>query len=465
MTSTPDISAPPCPKSASAVGHGVSAIWRLIEPFRSLLSLVLLASAASSGSLTVVSLFARDEFGASAVVVTVYFVVVALSGGLALLITGRLSDRGRMRRFLISASLAWLAIGYGLLAAAHSITAMLLIGVVFISALNIANAQLLAHARDILNDQADPHRSILTVGLVRVVFSIGSLLGFGGGGLGLAWLGARSVFGLTAFVYLLCLALSIVSLHRHPAARRPSVARPGSGTPAEDDSAGERAEGDRAGDDRDPATAMNSLRLLACFTALMVLFASGRVMQVSQLPIVVHESLGAGVEWVGLILAIPPFAELALMPAMAWAASRWGRGNIFLIGAFASVAYYGGVAVAESRWQLVVLQGCYAAFGAAAIMVGIDIGQRLMSSRAGLATSSYLSHENLAVVTGSVVATTGVAALGNRLGFLVPAALCLAALVMTALLFARHPARFDLRHHHPRSPRRRRTARRAGRAV
>ncbi|MFI0450664.1 MFS transporter [Actinomadura sp. 6N118] len=419
-----------------------------------LLSLVLLASVASSGSLTVVSLFARDELGASAVMVTIYFVVVALSGGLVLLVTGRLSDRGQLRRVLISASLAWLAIGYGLLTAAHSILAMLLIGIVFISALNIANAQLLAHARDVLNDQAHPHQSIFMVSLVRVVFSIGSLLGFSGGGVGLAWLGARAVFALTAFIYLLCLGLSFISLDRRLTPLRP----PDRGTNGGYDRPTERAEGVHSEENPDADTGTNSLRLLALFSLLMVLFASGRVMQVSQLPIVVHESLGGGLEWVGLILAIPPFVELALMPAMAWAASRWGRGNIFLIGAFASVVYYGGVAVAESRWQLIVLQGCYAVFGAAAIMVGIDIGQRLMTNRPGLATSSYLSHENLAVVTGSIVATTSVAAFGNRTGFLMPAFLCLAALSMTALLFARYPARFDLRPLHSRLPRRKRTA-------
>lgn len=118
---------------------------------------------------------------------------------------------------------------------------------------------------------------------------------------------------------------------------------------------------------------------------------------------------------------------------------------MFLAGAAAIVVYYGGLVFVTTPWQLMLLQVSYAVFGAATIMVGIDLAQSLMAGRTGMATSIYLSHENIAVVHGSVVATVSVAALGHQSGFAVPGALCLVALALTVGLFARYPRQFDLR--------------------
>jgi SET family sugar efflux transporter-like MFS transporter len=101
--------------------------------------------------------------------------------------------------------------------------------------------------------------------------------------------------------------------------------------------------------------------------------------------------------------------------------------------------------VVAAPWQLLLLQVSYAVYAAATVMVGIDLAQGLMVGRAGMATSVYLSHENVAAINGSLVATVSVATLGHRNGFIVPGTLCLVALTLTAVLFARHPDKFDLR--------------------
>lgn len=385
---------------------------------RRLLAPVLLVSAASSASLAVLSLFARDELGASAVLVTGYFVAVATGGAVATFALGRISDRGRNRGLLIRTSLAWLAVGSFLLARVHTLLSMLAIGVIFFSALNVANSQLLAHARDVLRSRPDAlHGSLSMVTLIRVVFSLGSLLGFACGGAVLGFAGARPVFWASGVAYSLCLSLAWSSL------RAPVI----------------------SSHDEQPTPDRSRLRLVFALAAVMVLFSSGRVMQVSQLPIVVHESLREPASRVGLYLAIPPVAELALMPLAAVAARRWGRARAFLAGGVAIVVYYCGLAVVRQPWQLLLLQLCYAVFGAATVMVGIDVAQRLVPGRPGAATSAYLSHENVAVVTGSVVALASVAALGSQMGFLGPAGLCAVALGVAAWLLTCYPDRFDLR--------------------
>ncbi len=414
----------------AARGGRFLAAWRSSASYRPLMALVLLSSAASFAALGVLSLFAHDELGASDTMVTINFVVVALASTVVMPVTGHLSDRGPARRIVIPASLAWLGIGYWMLAGVRSYTAMLLIGVVFFCAIGVPNAQLLAYARDLVERRADTAASIAVIALLRIVFSFGSFFGFGSGGLALAYLGARSVFRIVAIACLGCLALSWYVLRAGDAAAV---------------SARQQAADEKAKDSGRIQITANSQRLLLTLAVVMVLFSSGRVMLLSQLPILMRASLHAPLELVGLALALPPLCELVLMPAMAWAALRWGRGRVFLVGGAASVVYYGGLVFVTTPWQLVLLQVSYAVFGAATIMVGIDLAQRLMVGRAGMATSVYLSHENVAVVHGSLVATVSVATLGHQAGFVVPGTLCLVALALAVGVFARHPDTFDIR--------------------
>jgi MFS transporter, SET family, sugar efflux transporter len=400
----------------------------MITQHRTLLALVLLNSAAGFSALAVVALFARDQVGASDTGVTLYFVAVAMAGMVVLPTIGWLSDRAGARRVLVPASLGWLAVGCWVLAGVRSYTAMLVVGLVFFCVLSVPSAQLLAYARD-LAARTGGAASLEMVSRVRIVFSIGSFAGFAIGGIGLAAFGARGVFRITGVACAICLVLALKVLRPvEPAVVGVELAK---ADPGDAEAAGAAEPG--AG------------RLLIGLAGAMVLYSSGRMMVLSQLPILMHASLHAPSALVGIALAVPPLCELALMPAMARAAVRWGRGRVFLVGAVASVGYYAGLVVVAKVWELFALQVVYAVFGAATVMVGIDLAQRLMAGRPGTATSVYLNHENVAVVSGSLIAAGAVAALGHRAGFAVPAVLCLTALGLTAVLFASNPGRFDLR--------------------
>lgn len=411
-----------------------AAAWRAAAPYRPLMALMLASSTASFAALGVLALFARDELGASDTGVSVSFVVVALAGMAVMLITGHLSDRGGVRRLLIPASLGWLGIGYAVLSGVRSYPALLVVGLVFFCAVGVPGAQMMAHARELVERDGDSAASTAVIAMMRIALSIGSFAGFGVGGLGLAYLGARSVFRIVAAVCLGCLVLAWFLLRRYHAPTRGAPVAP---------AVPRRKPGHRLAA---PASATGGgRRELLILAFVMVLFSSGRVMLLAQLPILMRESLHAPLQLTGLALAVPPLCELVLMPAMAFAAVRWGRGRVFLAGGAASVLYYGGLVLVTTPAQLMLLQVVYAVFGAATIMVGIDLAQRLMAGRPGAATSIYLSHENVATVSGSLVATVSVATLGHRVGFLIPGALCLAALAVAGWTFARRPGDFDLR--------------------
>ncbi|MCW3816192.1 MFS transporter [Micromonospora sp. DR5-3] len=415
------------------------AAWRAAAPYRPLIVLMLVSSTASFAALGALSLFARNELGASDTMVTVNFVVVALASMAVLLATGHVSDLRGVRRVIIPVSLAWLGIGYAILASVRSYPAMLAVGVVFFCAVGVPNAQLMAYARDLVERRDDIATSTTVIAMMRVVLSIGSFTGFGIGGLGLAYLGARPLFRIVAVACLGCLALSWYLL------RGGDTVAAAAPQPAPADSTDDRrgvGEGAAGGQ-----------RPLLVLVAVMVLFSSGRVMLLAQLPILVTVSLHAPVQMTGIVLALPPLCELVLMPIAAFAALRWGRGTVFLTGGAAVVVYYGALVVVTTPGQLMLLQVVYAVFGAATVIAGLDLAQRLMAGRAGTATSIYLSHENVATVNGSLVATVSVAALGHQLGFVVPAVLCLIALAIAGWAFTRCPGTFDLRRRPPREQR------------
>lgn len=409
--------------------------WRAVAPYRPLMLLMLVSSTASFAALGVLSLFARDELGASDTMVTVNFVVVALASMAVMLATGHVSDLVGARRVIVPASLAWLGIGYAALASVRTYPAMLAVGVVFFCAVGVPNAQLMAYARDLVDRREDTAAPTVVIALMRIVLSVGSFTGFGISGLGLAYLGARPLFRVVAVVCLGCLALSWYLLRGHNTdATAPQ--------PVKQQSTDDRRGAQKRTD--------GGTRLLLILVVVMVLFSSGRIMLLSQLPILVTVSLHAPLQMTGIVLALPPLCELALMPMMAYAALRWGRGKVFLVGGAASVAYYGGLVVVTTPGQLMLLQVVYAVFGAATVIAGLDLAQRLMAGRAGTATSIYLSHENVATVNGSLVAMASVATLGHQIGFLVPGALCLIALALATWAFIRHPDSSDLRHRPPR---------------
>lgn len=180
--------------------------WRAAAPYRPLMVLMLVSSTASVRGTRCAVAVRPDELGASDTMVTVNFVVVALASMAVLLATGHVSDRGGVRRMIIAASLAWLGIGYAILAGVRSYPAMLAVGVVFFCAVGVPNAQLMAYARDLVESRHATSTAVIA--MMRIVLSIGSFTGFGIGGLGLAYLGARPLFRVVAVVCLGCLALS-----------------------------------------------------------------------------------------------------------------------------------------------------------------------------------------------------------------------------------------------------------------
>jgi len=390
-------------------------------------SATLFLTRGSNAALVVaIPLFAKDELAASNVMIALYFAIVAIVGTIVTYVTGLVSDRLGDRRRLVWLSLLWIALGRLVLSYVSTYSGLVLCGVMFACALNVATAQLFAYGHDwtALSEHAKSN-STKWVGLKRVAFSAGSFSGFAAGGIALAYLDYDQIFRATAAVTLASLAVAL----SFP--RCVSMAR--------------RASAERVSPELDADSRLAVRRLLPALAVVLVIFASGRMLQISQLPIILRDIFGASPQMVGLALSVPPLAEMVLIPVAATLAVRFGRGSVFLIGGVCGTLYYAGLPQLDSLAMLFLLQLLYALFGAATLMVGIDIAQSLVRERAGLAASTYFAHETVAVVNGSMVAAVSVHLLDAQDAFVVPFVLCLFAVVSSALMFRRYPSHFDFR--------------------
>lgn len=390
-------------------------------------SATLFLTGGSNAALVVaIPLFAKDDLAASNVMIALYFAIVAIAGTIVTYVTGLFSDRLGDRRRLIWLSLLWIALGRVVLSYVSTFPGLVLCGVLFACALNVATAQLFAYGHDwiALSDHAKSN-STKRVGLKRAAFSAGSFTGFAAGGVALAYLDYGQVIRATAGVTLASLAIAL-SFPKCATVER-------------------QASAERASPELDADSRLAVRRLLPALAGVLVIFASGRMLQVSQLPIILRDVFGASPQMVGLALSVPPLAEIVLIPVAATIAVRFGRGSVFLFGGVCGTLYYAGLPQLDSLAMLFLLQLLYALFGAATLMVGIDIAQSLVRERAGLAASTYFAHETVAVVNGSLVAAVSVHLLGAQDAFVVPFVLCLFAVVSSALIFRRYPRHFDFR--------------------
>lgn len=389
-------------------------------------STLFLTGGSNAGLVVAIPLFAKDDLAASNVMIALYFAIVAIAGTIVTYFTGLVSDRLGDRRRLVWLSLLWIALGRLVLSYVTTYPGLVLCGVLFACALNVATAQLFAYGHDwtALSDHAKSN-STKRVGLKRAAFSAGSFTGFAAGGVALAYLDYDQIFRVTGAVTLASLAIAL-SFPKCVAVQR-------------------QASAEQASPKLDTDSRLAVRRLLPALAGVLVIFASGRMLQVSQLPIILRDVFGASPQMVGLALSVPPLAEIVLIPVAATVAVRFGRGSVFLVGGVCGTLYYAGLPQLDSLAMLFLLQLLYALFGAATLMVGIDIAQSLVRERAGLAASTYFAHETVAVVNGSLVAAVSVHLLDAQDAFVVPFALCLIAVVTSALMFRRYPRHFDFR--------------------
>lgn len=121
------------------------------------------------------------------------------------------------------------------------------------------------------------------------------------------------------------------------------------------------------------------------------------------------------------------------MPAAGALADRWGIKPVLGVGLLLGALGFAAFATSGGVLGLVVGQVLNACFIAVLLGLGATYAQRLHPAGAGFATSVFFGAQSLAFATGGATGAASAGGIGLPTMFLVPAALCLCALVIVML--------------------------------
>jgi len=359
------------------------------------------------------SLFLSTAVSAGPAKVTVFLIVAPLSGVVMGTLIGRLSDRRAIRRrLLIGAALAglvgsaltvfirdyWILLGL-------TMTATALAGTMF--------PQTFAYARQVLQRDT-AHQAAMGISTLRTVFSLAWVAGPPLAAVLLHAGGLAYVYGMAAATYALAALVAILWL----------------------DEVGPAA---AANPDEPPVPAANRTNLLltgAAFTLLMCPLT----LTVQALPLFIRDDLGGDAAEAGLILGLCAALEIPLMLSLGALATRIPLRRLVLAGAASGAVYYGLATATSSIWLLVAGQLVDALFIAAVSGVGISYVQDMLPGQPGRASTLYSN----AFPIGAVLAGPlfGLAQqFGYRLAYAMATALCLAGLLLLAVVRNDHVPR------------------------
>lgn len=361
------------------------------------------------------SLFLSAEVGAGPVRVTVFLIAAPLSGVLGASMVGRLSDRRPIRRTLLLGGAASGAVGAGLTAVVRDYWVLLGLAVTAFALAGSLFPQAFAYARQVL-DRGDPDRAAMGISGLRTVFSLAWVAG---PPLSAFLLDAGSfawVYGAAALMYAAAALVAIFGLEELAAPARSS----------NEERVDERLDAPR-----------RTLWLTAtAFTLLQIPLT----LAVQALPLLVATELGGDAGDAGLLLGVCAALEIPLMLSFGALATRTPVRLLLFVGAAGGIAYYGLTALATSLWVLVAGQALNALFIGAVSGLGISYMQDMLPRHPGRATTLFTNTFPLgAMLAGPLL---GLAQqFGYRLAYWLCAALCLAGLLLLAVVRPGPPGR------------------------
>lgn len=366
------------------------------------------------------SLHLAQRYGASALWIGVFFIGKAVSSILFSLLMARWSDRLRDRRPLIAGTMLCGALSCLLFALAERFDQMLLIGCSIFGLSFAANAQLMAQTRDFADNQLPAHQATLFNSIVRACIAVAWVAGPPLGFILYTQWGFTRQCQTVALCYLFCAAICLWVL---PQASPKPQANP-SQTPA--------------------SFLPKDRTLLAAIGAFALMFGANTAYLIA-LPLMIAERLQADPTYAGWLMGTAAALEIPLMVFAGWLGSRMHLLPLIRFGAAAAVLFYAGVWLADSLWQLFVLQILNAVFIAFIAGLGMTWFQNLMPGQTGVSSAHFTNANSAGEIIGYVI----IAGIAQRFGYsdlygfnlLVD----LAALMLLILVCRREPAHLNRR--------------------
>lgn len=174
--------------------------------------------------------------------------------------------------------------------------------------------------------------------------------------------------------------------------------------------------------------------VVSVMTVVYVLLQATNNAVVTVTSLFVTERLDLPVLWAGLALGLAAALEVPALMLLGRLERRFGNNRLLISGVIAGVVYYLGMTFATRPWQLLALQLPNAWFFGVITGVGLTWFQSAIP-RPGLATGLYTNTRRVgSIVSGPMIAIAAVTSLGYAGVFALSAVVCLASLLVLAVL-------------------------------
>lgn len=378
---------------------------------------------------TTLSLFLADAVHAAPFLIGLFFAARAASGIGIGLSAGRISDRMRDRRVILSVTAACGAIGTLCLALSRDYLLVLAASVTFASVGRASFGQLFAYANEFATARGRDVTGFTSV--MRSVFSAAYVFGPPLGLSIMARYGFRSLYLGAAVVWLALAVTGRWGLRRAAPRELPSVPRaaPVPRAPRGRPGAGAPRRAPRAGSALPART----------WLLLGVVLALGTVNQVYGIDISLHVTRGLGLspQLVGWMLGLAAALEIPVMIIAGRVARRAGRGRIVGVSAILATVFFCLLPLATSPAALLALAVLQGVWQGVALSIPMVMVQDEAPGGAGTSTALYnAAFGTSAMVAGTITGVTA-SAIGYGNVFWVCAALSAAAVLLMLARLAR----------------------------
>ncbi len=359
------------------------------------------------------SMFGTREVKMSDLTFGVFMTITSVASIVLSTVLAHWSDTRYSRRAMLVLGALCGTAGYAAYAFVRDVVWLTIIGSILLGISSISFSQLFAHAREMLSrSDVPPTDTPLYMNVFRLFFALSWTIGPATAAWVMSVFSYQGTFLVAASFFLFFLFAILRWVPYAP----PFV-------------------GNKSAQSMPLRVALTRPVVLSHFVAFVLIFTAGTICM-SNLPLLVLETLHGTQQQVGIIYSVAPVFELPFMFFFGMLATRGDHARLIRISFILSVVYYAGLSVVGAPWHIYPLQIVSAAVVAVTSGVAITFFQNFLPDQVGTATNLYSNAMRIGGTAGYLLFGSLAQAWGYRMVFVFCTALSVAALAI--LLWHRH---------------------------
>ena len=336
--------------------------------------------------LPTLSVFLAKEIGVRPLLVGIPFAGIALTSIIYNQWIGHWSDSLADRRPLVAGFCFVGTLSCVIFAFSRNYWLVAATAIFLFSLSMVSFSQMLAYSLDYADRHISPERIPLFNAIVRAQIAFAWVAGPPAGFIMASYLGFSTTYGVAAGLFAMVGVISIKLLPRlghvdesngedHIAKALPTMAT------------------------LSPDTKRS---LIFCLVAFSLMWGANNAYLIS-LPLHLKDNLNIDTEWSGWIMGTTAFLEVPFMLMAGHLAARISLIAMIRLAGVAALLLYGGLVLADSLWQLFVLQLFNAIFIGVLAGLGVSVIQELLPGRSGSASALYTNTTHMGNLLSSLM--------------------------------------------------------------